>query len=192
MNKLYLILVFILFASFAVVFNTFSRPTFSELEKRELATFPEFSFESLADGSFTSNVSSWFSDSEPFRDTFMHLSMNVKKAMHLSTGDDDITFHASADGSSSGGFAIGDEEEEEVDIEKEMALAAAEAEDTSKVFVPADENAKIANNGILIIGQGENVRALMAYGGSGKGCVGYAESAYKYKEMFPNVTRPPM
>ena len=185
MNKAYITIIGALFLTFAVVFNTFPRPTFSELEKRELATFPQFSIESLADGSFTSSVSSWFSDSEPFRDKFMHISMNVKKAIHLSTGDDDITFHASADGTASSAFSA--EDEEEVDIEREMALAAAEAEDTSKVFVPADENAKIANNGILIIGQGANVRALMAYGGSGKGCVGYAESANKYKETFPDV-----
>ena len=37
------------------------------------------------------------------------------------------------------------------------------------------------------MGQGENVRALMAYGGSAKGCTGYANAANKYKETFPDV-----
>ena len=63
MNKAYITIIGALFLTFAVVFNTFPRPTFSELEKRELATFPHFSIESLSDGTFTSSVSSWLSDS---------------------------------------------------------------------------------------------------------------------------------
>ena len=77
-NKAYILLFGLLFAAFAVVFNTFPRSTFSELEKRELAVFPKFTPEKFFDGSFTSEVSSWFSDSEPFRDHFMWLSMQVK------------------------------------------------------------------------------------------------------------------
>ena len=93
-SKAYILLFGLLFAAFAVVFNTFPRSTFSELEKRELAVFPEFSTEKLFDGSFTSEVSSWFSDSEPFRDRFMWLSMQVKDLIRLDTGEENITFHA--------------------------------------------------------------------------------------------------
>lgn len=50
--------------------------------------------------------------------------------------------------------------------------------------INADENAKIANAGIIIVGKGDKVRALMAYGGGPKGCVGYAQAANKYKEVF--------
>ena len=82
-SKTYIILFGLLFATFVVVFNTFPRSTFSELEKRELATFPEFTAEKLFNGSFTSEVSSWFSDSEPFRDRFMALSMKVKDLIRL-------------------------------------------------------------------------------------------------------------
>ena len=57
-SKLYIVLFGLLFAAFAVVFNTFPRSTFSELEKRELAVFPEFTMEKLFNGSFTSEVSS--------------------------------------------------------------------------------------------------------------------------------------
>ena len=96
LSKIYLIIIVTVVAAFAIVFNTFPRPTFSELEKRELTTFPEFSWESLADGSFTRNVSSWFSDSEPFRDVFMLLSMHINDLEKISTGEEDITFHASA------------------------------------------------------------------------------------------------
>ena len=181
-NKTYIVLFGLLFAAFAVVFNTFPRSTFSELEKRELAAFPEFTTEKLFDGSFTSEVSSWFSDSEPFRDRFMWLSMQVKDFIRLNTGEEQITFHAA------------EPEEETMEPEDPDNLEALNNLDTTEDstynyenHVTADENAKIANAGIIIVGSGENVRALMAYGGTGKGCVGYANAANKYKETFPQV-----
>ena len=175
-SKIYLFIIVTVVAAFAIVFNTFPRPAFSELEKRELTTFPEFSWESLANGSFTRNVSSWFSDSEPFRDVFMLLSMHINDMEKISTGEEDITFHASASVPT----------EETIPLEDFDGEAALES-DTTDTNTPADENAKIAHNGILIIGQGENVRALMAFGGTGSGCTGYAEAANKYKETFPDV-----
>ena len=51
----------------------------------------------------------------------------------------------------------------------------------------ADENAKIANAGIIIVGSGDKVRALMAFGGSAHGCTGYAKAANLYKDTFPSV-----
>ena len=79
LSKIYIIILGVLFAAFVVVFNTFPRSQVSELEKRQLATFPEFTFEKLFDGSFTNDVSSWFSDSEPYRDELMALSMQTKE-----------------------------------------------------------------------------------------------------------------
>lgn len=176
-SKTYIILFGLFFVAFAIVFNTFPRSTFSELEKRELTTFPEFTTEKLFDGSFTGEVSSWFSDSEPFRDGFMALSIKIKDLIRLDTGEGHITFHAAGTGES-GSIGTGDQESPEAsdfDLPEE------------KYGITADENAKIANAGIIIVGSGENVRALMAFGGSGKGCVGYAEAANKYKEAFPDV-----
>ena len=175
-SKAYILFFGLLFAAFAVVFNTFPRSTFSELEKRELAVFPEFSTEKLFDGSFTSEVSSWFSDSEPFRDRFMWLSMQVKNLIRLDTGEENITFHA----------AEPDPIEEEI-LEEPEHQENPDAEYNYENHVTADENAKIANAGIIIVGSGDHVRALMAYGGSGKGCTGYAEAANKYKGTFPQV-----
>ena len=180
-SKAYILLFCLLFATFAVVFNTFPRSTFSELEKRELARFPDFTPGQLSDGSFTTAVSSWFSDTEPFRDHFMSLSMHLKDLIRLQTGDDNITFHASTD-----------TEVIDTDVAEESDPVVTAAENDTTGTEPAvafelEENAKIANAGIIIVGSGERVRALMAYGGSGKGCTGYAQSANKYKETFPDV-----
>jgi len=176
---LYIAIVAVVFLAIAVVFDTFPRSTVSELEKRELATFPEFTWERLANGSFTSEVSTWFSDSEPFRDVFMTMSMQVKDAIRITLSDDNVTFHASAD--EQGGEEAGDGDSPSGEDGKGIdSLAIADYEN----HINADENAKIANKGIIIVGKGDKVRALMAYGGSAKGCVGYAQAANKYKEVF--------
>ena len=184
-NKFYVGIIALLFAAFVIVFNVFPRSTVSELEKRELATFPDFSWERLADGSYTRDISTWFSDSEPYRDMFMMLSMYIKDLEGIAPDEDNITFHASTDGN-------GNENENEdengngneflspVSEEERDSLAIDEYEN----HINADENAKISNAGIIIVGKGDKVRALMAYGGSARGCTGYAQAANKYKEVF--------
>ncbi len=181
-SKTYLIIFGLLFAAFVVVFNTFPRSTFSELEKRELAKFPELTTEKLINGSFTSEVSSWFSDSEPFRDRFMWLSMQVKDHIRLNTGEENVTFHA-AEASPESTETMPDPEFVEETIAPEVPAQPYNYEN----HVTADENAKIANAGIIIVGSGDNVRALMAYGGSAKGGTGYARAANLYKDTFPSV-----
>ena len=45
------------------------RSTIAMLEKRELATFPEFSWESYFSGEYTAAIANYFDDTVPFRDT---------------------------------------------------------------------------------------------------------------------------
>ena len=92
-EKLYIAVIAVVFIGLAVVFDTFPRSTFSELEKRPLKQFPEFTLDKLMSGTFTSEVSSWFSDSEPFRDRFMSLSMELKDLARITTSQT-VTFHA--------------------------------------------------------------------------------------------------
>ena len=80
----YLIIVLTIYAAFTVLFTIFPRSTFSELEKRELATFPKLTLDSLAKGLFTSSVSYWFSDSEPYRDKFIP-SSGLDTTLHRAT-----------------------------------------------------------------------------------------------------------
>ena len=47
------------------------RPTVSEKEKRTLQTFPAFSLSAVADGSYFSDISLWFSDTFPGRDSWI-------------------------------------------------------------------------------------------------------------------------
>jgi hypothetical protein len=50
----------------------------SETENRTLAQFPEFSWETLVDGSFTESVEEYFADQFPLRDHWMVLKARAE------------------------------------------------------------------------------------------------------------------
>lgn len=172
-NTTYIYIIGLLALSLTVIFNFFPRSKYSQLEKRELKTFPEFTWDKLSSGKFTSEVSSWFSDSEPYRDILMTMSMHIKKAMSVSMpGDEEsVVFHAT------------DDTEEGADSETFNADDIEEYQNK----LTADANAKITSKGIIVVGSGDKVRALMAYGGSSKGGVAYADAANKYYEVFNSM-----
>lgn len=167
---IYLTLLCVAFFGAAIVFNFFPRSKVSLLEKRELAVFPKYSLNSLTSGKFTKAISAWYSDSEPYRDILMQLSMTFKDVVAIAPTQDNVRFHAS---------------------KPSMSVPTDDLDDLDgrnigeyKNDVTADENAKIANAGIIVVGNGDKVRALMAFGGSSKGGTQYAEAANKYKETF--------
>ena len=135
----YLIIVLALYAAFTVLFTLFPRSTFSELEKRELATFPELSLDSLAKGLFTNSVSQWFSDSEPYRDKFMAMSMlfsdNTKLRIGHNTAQSNIKFHAA--------------DSKTLSESPELIEESGEIDDYNN-NVNADANAKVAHHGIFL------------------------------------------
>lgn len=174
-HKIYILFMAVVFAAFTVVFITFPRSLFSELEKRELARFPDFTVAKLKDGSFMKEVSSWFSDSEPYRDKFMLLSMYVKNAIAIAPLEDNVKFHAPE----SSGPSVVRKSPADTAVGRNV-----EYDGEYQNNQNADENAKIANAGIIVVGKGDKVRALMAFGGSANGGTEYADAANKYKETF--------
>lgn len=168
LHKLYIIIAMAAFILGAIVFNTFERSKISELEKRELASFPQFSDSALASGQFTKDISAWYSDSEPFRDKFMLLSMMFKEHIGMPQSEENIRFHSA---------------DKPVEPQPDNNRNIADYDNQ----ITADENAKIANAGIIIIGPPGKVRALMAYGGEATGGGAYAEVINKYKRAFPSV-----
>ena len=147
-NYIYISIMSIVFLGFTIVFLFFPRSTYSALEKRELAKFPKYSLETLKSGEFTKSINSWFSDSEPYRDVFMSMSMQEKDLISMSVGEEKVTFHASADATETSGPTDEELEMGERNVGK------------YKNNITAEENAKIANRGIIIVGKGKEVRAL--------------------------------
>lgn len=61
------------------------RPTYSDVEKRELAKFPKFSFTALASGSYFKDIDTWFADTFPFREGL--ITVNSKLSELRGVGD---------------------------------------------------------------------------------------------------------
>ncbi len=68
----------LLFVGAAVALYMPLRPTYSEAEKRELTKFPEFSVQALLDGSYFNGISTWYSDTFPFREMFINVNSRIK------------------------------------------------------------------------------------------------------------------
>lgn len=175
---IYITMVGTAFAVLAFIFLFFPRSAYSQLEKRDLAEFPDVKDYKDNPGDFTAAISQWFSDSEPYRDDFMTLSMNLRGAMRYQPGNDEdaVTFRPSDTGLLAG------------DTMEEASLPAEDpTEETNVVNPMASENAKLADSGTIIVGKGENVRALMAFGGTAKGGGGYVDLLNTLAETFPGV-----
>lgn len=168
-NKLYIFIIALVCLAGTIVFDAFPRSTVSELEKRRLAAFPRFSMDRLLSGDFTKEISLWFSDSEPFRDEIMGFSMNIKKFEGVKTDDDNVSFIA-ADKDAA--------QVEEVEEKDDRKL------ENYENRITADSDAKIGRYGIVIVGKGKNVRALMGFQGSAKYTQPYAEMVNKYQTAF--------
>ncbi|MBQ3133249.1 MAG: hypothetical protein IJB26_04675 [Clostridia bacterium] len=59
------------------------RPKHSEFEQRELAAFPAFRWETLASGEYFDDISLWFSDTFPCRETWVNLSAAINRCFGL-------------------------------------------------------------------------------------------------------------
>lgn len=76
----FVVLAVLTLASFSLTL----RPTVSNSEKRELAKFPAFSWESLVSGDYFDGISTWFSDTFPGREGWLALAGDMK-ALHGSS-----------------------------------------------------------------------------------------------------------
>lgn len=59
------------------------RPKYSDVEKRELKEFPKFSFKALASGDYFDDISLWFSDTFPLRDSLVSLNTKITNSFGI-------------------------------------------------------------------------------------------------------------
>ena len=175
-ERVFVALMAVLMLGVGVVFLAFPRSTYSALERRQLLSAPTFSLSRLLSGQYTEEVSRWFSDSEPYRDELMTVSMHVKSAQSFQWGEEQVTFHASAADAPAVSTASGDETDD--------------AEFADAATVPlAEENAVVTNSGVIVVGKAPTARALMAFGGKPKGAVAYARIVNRFAKAFAGQAR---
>lgn len=67
-----------LYVGAIIAFSIPIRPDYSASEKRYLAQFPDFSREALLSGDYFNDISTWFSDTFPFRDLLTQTGTKIK------------------------------------------------------------------------------------------------------------------
>lgn len=178
---MYLATVGTAFAVMTGVFTFFPRSKYSELEKRDLAEFPDISKYGDSPAGFTAAVSSWFSDTEPYRDQLMTLSMSIRGAMrgNIMPEEEAVTFRPAAP-----------LPEAHPDAVATSGSLPNQNEATDSTSAPVsnieDGNAKLGDSGTIIVGKGDKVRALMAFGGTAKGGGAYVDLMNTLAESFPS------
>ena len=192
-SVMYILIVGVAFAILTAVFVFFPRTKYSELEKRDLAEFPDVSdLESIRKdpGKFTSAISSWFSDTEPYRDELMTLSMGIRGAMKgdFRSEEETVSFRP-AETAVATAPQSDEKHQEPLDAEtdnhneqahQEEAMSADDEDDDLN-----DGKAKLGSSGTIIVGKGDKVRALMAFGGTAKGGGGYVDLLNTLADQFP-------
>ncbi len=83
----------VLYAGTILSFIIPLRPTYSESEKRNLTPFPKFSADTFASGDYFSDISTWFSDTFPFREQLLSLNSSIKDLY----GFEDVAIHGDMD-----------------------------------------------------------------------------------------------
>ncbi|MBO5445546.1 MAG: hypothetical protein J5995_09455 [Muribaculaceae bacterium] len=184
-SRMYLVITGLVFIALTVLFVFFPRSEYSELEKRDLKEFPEIKDYQGRAGEYTAAVSSWFSDTEPYRDELMTLSMNIRSAMrgNILPEEETVSFRPSEIRNSSDKTASASTHQDE-DFDED-GTPAGEEED-GETGVEDDGVAKLGDAGTIIIGKGDKVRALMAFGGTSKGGGGYVSLLNTLAETFPS------
>lgn len=80
----------VFFAVVAIGLLVLPRPTVSESEKRNLATFPQFTWDAYWSGKYTENISYFFNDTVPFRDTFKSIGASFRSLFGFSINGAEI------------------------------------------------------------------------------------------------------
>ena len=199
-SKTYVIITSAAFAVMFVVLNFFPRSTFSERERRDLAHFPDVATAKLTDGSFTRDISHWYSDSEPFRDGFLSVSelFDHYKGITISTESGEQIAIVSGGGSiEDPGLLAGTDDDEDDDDSPDSGTGEpvdiiVNADTTApKQSAPKTDTTGAAysktSSGVMLVGKEPNVRAMLLFGCSAAYVTKFTDAVNLYHETFPDV-----
>ncbi len=179
-----------IYAFLVIYFVALPRSTVSYIENRNLAEFPEFSWESYWSGEFAADVGEYFDDTVPNRDTLKQAASNLLNFLGVKYNDVQIT----------GNMSVVNDDSSDTDTEIETVSSAASTEseaaasDTDTAADSDTDNSKdygqeiadgVYTNGIIVVYQDGHYRAMSMYGG-GTGET-YAAAVNATAESLPNV-----
>lgn len=187
-SKIYLWIVGIFFIAMTIVLVCLPRSSYSVLEKRDLKEFPDFEEYRDQPGKYTAAMSAWFSDTEPYRDELMTLSMALRGAMKgdFMLGDEEVVSFKPADSPTASASQNPTSDIDSDITPRENEEIPEKAENSNDEEDLEDGKAKLGSSGTIIVGKGDKVRALMAFGGTPKGGGSYVELLNSLASEFPD------
>lgn len=144
-------------------FLFFLRPDTSKVEKRKLTEFPKFTVSSFWDGSFFSQVSLWYSDTFPLRDTLIAADKKVKGLYGITTSTMMVGGHEQGDDIPTIGDKKEESSEESSKKEKEQDSSKEKQEEENKEPVEAPNSQEMEAEIQNQIQQGLYVKDGAAY-----------------------------
>lgn len=171
------------------------KPTVSEYEKRELATFPEFSLESLFSGSYMQELDLWFADTFPAREKFVELAAHSEELRGLRV--DDVKIHQSGNTTTTVEPQLPEENTEETLPGKETVEEETPPETEQEETLPPEEQEKNEEQEEPPLAETDEVEgeqrgsvfiyknmALPMFGGNKAAGQRYAAALAKYQEAL--------
>ncbi|MGI6260429.1 MAG: DHHW family protein [Acutalibacteraceae bacterium] len=162
------------------------KPTYSEEEKRALATMPEFSFSALADGSYISGVSTYLSDTFLGRESLVSYVGKLKKLYGINddktptfipnTGSDDKGI---AEDSSSAAESAGTQSHPASGVSSQETSSAG----TSSADYHEEGDVVKTDIGLILV----NSTVFQLYGYAPKVNERYAKNVSLFAEKYPTV-----
>lgn len=159
--------VFVVLGVFCVLSLLLAKPTYSEIEKRELAQKPQLTLAGLADGSFSDEAESYYNDTFPLRSFWVTLSSSLDEFKGVRMDDIKLIEAAPSTPSAQDGTVIG----------KKYA-------DDKKPPVVPDNGEVGEQNGALFIYSG---KALSIFGGTPAMAKSYANVINSYADALEGV-----
>ena len=188
-----LMLIVPVYAALVICMLALPRSTVSNIEKRNLDTFPKFSWSDYWSGTYTASIAHYFDDTVPFRDTLKQAGSQLSKLLGIKYNDVQITGQMqvvsdtvtvnpdtvkddskNSSGTSSSTKVSSSDSDKESDSDREETKPKGQ-EIADGVYV----------NGVIVVYQDGHYRGMSMYGG-GSGDV-YADSLNKFAEDLPGV-----
>ena len=146
----------------------FPHSTESQIEKRKLAQFPEFSLQSYFSGEFTKGVSTFYDDTVPYRDSFKTAGYNFKSIFGLHTEDEVKMINVKEVDKKPKPIETSKNETSQKPAETSKAAETSEQEsqEESKLETSQMGDAEYTvENGIIVVKHNGHYRALELFGG---------------------------
>ncbi|MBR2175946.1 MAG: hypothetical protein IJ861_03240 [Clostridia bacterium] len=165
--------VFFLTALFLVILP---RSEVSNIEKRNLAEFPEFSFDALFSGQYTEELGNYYDDTVPYRDELKTVGYNFKSLFGIHTDDEIKVVGKPIEVVNKDGEKKNPDEESKPSDETSKQSSEADSSQSSQPTQTGTDESSVqesseqepeytVENGIIVVKQNGHYRALELFGG---------------------------